>query len=419
MLQKFSALCLSVLIAGSMMAQDTIQQIIPNRQNDSKQAQKPYVILISADGFRNDYTKLFATPFLQSAEKNGVVATYMLPSYPSLTFPNHYTLATGLYPSHHGLVNNNFYDRASGETYSMSNKKVSNESKWYGGTPLWVLAEKQNMLSASFYWVGSEVSIQNTRPTYYFNYNDKIDIKTRIEVVKDWLSLPAAKRPHLITFYFPEVDHAAHDFGPTSSEVAAQTAFVDSSIQALQTALATLHLPINYIFVSDHGMSEVDTQHPLSLPSAIDTAAFRVPWGDVLLQLYAKDSSKIESTYAALKKDSNVLVYKLNETPNYWHVKKADDKYNRFGDLLVTPNEGHKVFNLSKRKTTPGKHGQDNHMVEMRATFIAWGPAFKTGLKIKGFENIHVYPLIAHILGLQYDEKAIDGKFSVLAPILK
>jgi predicted AlkP superfamily pyrophosphatase or phosphodiesterase len=408
-----------VLIVGTIFAQDTVQKIIPNRHNDKIQQKKPYVVLISADGFRYDYVQLFKPPFLQSIATKGVVAEYMQPSYPSLTFPNHYTIATGMYPSHHGLVDNNFFDKRLGIEYSMMNKKIALDSTWYGGTPLWVLAEKQKMLTANFYWVGSESSIQNTRPTYYYSYNEKIDIRTRIKIVKDWLSLPEDQRPHLITFYLPQVDHDAHNYGTLSPEVAKDIAFVDSAVNALQASLAPLHLPINYIFLSDHGLTDVDRAHPLSIPSVIDTTQVRIPWGETVLHLYFKDSSKIESTYTALKKDSNVVVYKLDETPDYWHVKKSDDRYHRFGDMIILPRDKNKVFNLTKYTTSPAKHGQDNHLLDMRASFMAWGPAFKNGLSIQGFENIHVYPLIAHILGLQYDENAIDGKFSALAPILK
>jgi predicted AlkP superfamily pyrophosphatase or phosphodiesterase len=342
----------------------------------------------------------------------------MIPSYPSVTFPNHYSIATGLYPAHHGLVDNSYIDVTTGAFYNMGNKKMVAEGKWYGGTPLWVLAEQQKMISASFYWVGSEADIQGIKPTYHYIYNDKIDIATRIKAVKDWLSLPEDKRPHFITFYFPDVDHDAHTYGPDDIRVKKSVQFIDSSINALQESLASLNLPINYIFVSDHGMAKVDNVNTKPLPSSIDTAYFKVPWGDTQLHLYAKDKSKIEPTYNALKKDTSVTVYTLDETPAYWHYKKADDKFNRLGDLIVVPHFP-KVFNLSRSKASLGKHGFDNHMPEMRASFMAWGPAFKKGLTIDGFENVNIYPIVAHVLGLAYDVKTIDGKFEVLKPILK
>ena len=343
----------------------------------------------------------------------------MQASYPTLTFPNHYSIATGLYPAHHGLVDNTYLDVNSGQEYRMSNKKMVGEGKWYGGTPLWVLAEQQKMLSASFFWVASEADIQGIKPTYHYIYNDKTSIGTRIQAVKDWLTLPEDRRPHMITFYFPDVDHDAHTYGPEDPRVKKSVQFVDSSINALQKALAPLNLSINYVFVSDHGMTTVDVDNTIGLPNAVDKNDFNVPWGDALLHLYAKDTSKIASTYQALKQDNRFTTYKLDETPDYWHYKKSDDWHNRLGDLILVPKSMHQVFNLGTRKPTPGKHGFDNKEIDMRASFMAWGPAFKKGLLIDGFENVHVYPLVAHILGLKVDEQKIDGKFQVLSATLK
>lgn len=409
---------LTVLVFTDAAAQDTTQQVVPGRSNHPSQYRKPYVILISADGFRADFTEKHKARFLQSISQKGVRAEYMTPSFPSLTFPNHYTLVTGLYPAHHGLVDNSYYDTRRKQFYGMGNKTQVADGSWYGGTPLWVLAEKQQMLSASFYWVASEADVQNTRPTYYYNYNEKIGIGDRINTVKNWLSLPEEKRPHLITFYFPQVDHDAHYYGPDDKRVTDAVQFVDSSINALQQALQPLGLPIHYIFVSDHGMTTVDAVNTLPLPRAIDTSACIVPSGDALLHVYAKDSSRLEAMYLALKKETSLTVYKPDETPDHWHYKKADDRYQRLGDLILEPHLP-KVFNINNHRITPGKHGFDNHLPDMRASFMAWGPAFKQGLHIAGFENIHVYPLIANLLGLAYDEQQIDGKWEVLKGILK
>ena len=418
MFSKLSFSIFSAFIVLASYAQDTSQQIIEGRKNSADQINKPYVILISADGFRADFTELFNAKNLNALSKNGVRANYMTPSYPSVTFPNHYSIVTGLYPAHHGLVDNSYIDVPTGAFYNMGNKKMVAEGKWYGGTPLWVLAEQQKMISASFYWVASEAAIQGIKPTYHYIYNEKIDITTRIKAVKDWLSLPEEQRPHLITFYFPQVDHDAHEYGPNDARVGDAVKFVDSSINALQVALSSLHLPINYIFVSDHGMAKVDNISTKPLPKAIDTAYFTVPWGDAQLHLYAKDKTKIESTYQALKQDSSITVLKLDETPDYWHYKTTDDWHQRLGDLIVVPHFP-KIFNLSKSKTSLGKHGYDNHMIEMRASFMAWGPAFKNGMTIAGFENVNIYPLVAAILGLTIDENKIDGKLEVLKAILK
>ena len=419
MCNKILQSILALIISFAGFSQDTTQQIIPGRQNDKSQQSKPYVILISADGFRADFTEKYNASFLKTIQQNGVRAKYMQPSFPSVTFPNHYTIVTGLYPSHHGIVDNSFIDKASGQLYSMGNKKMVAEGKWYGGTPLWVLAEQQKMIAASYFWVASEADIQGIKPTYHFIYNEVTPIQKRIETVKNWLSLPEDKRPHLITFYFPDVDHDAHTYGPENPIVQRSVQFVDSSINALQNTLAPLNLPINYIFVSDHGMTTVDNLNTLGYPIEINKNDFNIPWGDASLHLYAKDSSKIELSYAALKKDTSFRTYLFNETPDYWHYKKSDDRYNRLGDILLVPNTIHQVFNLGPTKPTPGKHGFDNKQVDMRATFMAWGPAFKNGLLIEGFENVNVYPLIANILGLKIDEQKIDGKLNVLKFILQ
>ena len=417
-LKRISLCLLAIQLIAPSFAQDTTQQIIKGRMNSAAQMKKPYVILISIDGMRTDFTELHNASFLQKASKEGVRAKFMTPSFPSLTFPNHYAIATGQYPSHNGLVDNTYFDKASGAQYSMSNKKLVADPRYYGGTPIWVLAEKQQMVSASYFWVGSEAPVEGINPTYYYNYNEKTNIATRIQAVKDWLSLPEEKRPHLITFYFPEVDHDAHSYGTKDAKVTKAVQFVDSAINAIQESLKELKLPINYIVVSDHGMTDVDNVNTMGLPKQIDTAYFLVPWGDALLHLYAKDSTKINATAEALKKDTSFNTYTLNETPAYWHYTKKDDRFDRLGDIIVTPKLP-KVFNLGNRKTTPGKHGFDNHHPDMRATFIAWGPAFKKGVVIDGFENVNVYPLVAKILGLQLDEKKIDGRLKVLAPILQ
>jgi predicted AlkP superfamily pyrophosphatase or phosphodiesterase len=399
------------------VAQDTIQHIVPNRINHRNQQQKPYVILISADGFRADFKDKFHAKNLIKLSENGVAADYMLSSFPSLTFPNHYSIVTGLYPSHHGLVDNSFYDTQRKENYSMGNKKAVADGSWYGGTPLWVLAEQQQMLSASFYWVASESDIQGTLPTYYYNYNEKIDIDTRIKTVKNWLQLPEEKRPHIITFYFPEVDHEAHTYGPDTKQTEDAVHFVDKSIGKLVETVDSLQLPVNFVFVSDHGMTTVEYEHPMLLPASIDPEKFIIPRGDALLHLYAKDPKDILPTYKALKKEAKDFdVYLAKDIPKRWHYGKKEDVFNRIGDLLLVPHLP-KVFGITGKATTPGKHGFDPAIVDMHASFLAWGPAFKKQRKIKAFENVNVYPMIAEILGLKY-KHTTDGKIKILEPIL-
>lgn len=413
-------ICISFLLLCTLQlcAQDTTQKIIPGRLNSKKQQEKPYVILISSDGFRYDLAKKDNAENLLRLSASGVTASSMIPSFPSLTFPNHYTLVTGLYPAHHGLVNNFFYDENKQASYAMNKSNVVRDSSWYGGNPLWCLAEEHQMLSASFYWVGSEAAMHGIHPTYYYNYNEKINIDARIQIVKNWLQLPAEKRPHLITFYINEPDHTEHMYGPDSKKAADAVHFVDAAIGKLVATVDSLQLPVNFIFVSDHGMTNVDTTQGIPLPKEIDTTKFIIPGGDALVQLYAKDKKDVMPTYQALKavaKDYDV--YLATEMPARWHYSKTDDRYDRVGDIILVPHLP-KCFNFGGRKITPGKHGFDPAIQDMHATFLAWGPAFKQHKQIGDFENVNVYPLVAKILGISYTD-TIDGKLKVLKKVLK
>src|SRR5579871_2598774 len=411
-------LLIVVFAAKSVIAKDTAQHIIPGRFNSVEQQTKPYIILISADGFRYDLAEKYNAVNLLRLRSEGVNAAYMQPSYPSLTFPNHYSIITGLYPSHHGIVDNTFYDKQKNETYAIRNKKAVGDSSWYGGTPLWVLAEKQQMVTASFYWVASESAIQGIRPTYYYVFNDLIPIDQRIETVKNWLQLPGDRRPHFITFYFPQVDHQEHSFGPDSKEAEEAVHLIDESVGKLVRTVDSLGLNVSFIFLADHGMIKVDNKNTLSLPAAVDTNKFIVPFGAALLHLYAKDKKDIQPTYQALKSEAKDYdVYLASKMPKRWHYSKKDDRYDRIGDIILVPHLP-KVFNIGNGHVPIGEHGFDPAIPEMRASFYAWGPAFQKHRTIEGFENVNVYPVIAKILGLEVRDK-IDGKLKVLHSIIR
>ncbi|WP_236614064.1 alkaline phosphatase family protein [Nafulsella turpanensis] len=396
------------------------QKVVAGRKNSAKQQDKPYIILISADGFRHDYAEMHGADNLLRLSKQGVQAASMIPSFPSKTFPNHYSIVTGLYPAHHGLVSNHFYDPERAEIYSPRNRRQVEDGSWYGGVPLWVLAEQQQMLSASFYWVGSEADINGLHPTYYYRYSEEIPMEERIQTVVNWLNLPEGSRPHLITFYLPEADHAGHRYGPEAPQTRQAVQFIDQSIQQLTAAVAETGLPVNYIFVSDHGMTAVDTAHTLSLPAVIDTSNFIVVEGDVMTTLYAKDTAAVRPTYAALKEAENgFTTYLTNQTPAHWHYNSKEDSTGRVGDILLLADWPSIFSPPDARRVVPGRHGYDPRIVEdMQATFYAWGPAFKEQLQISSFENVHLYPLIAALLELPYQHK-IDGRLEVLEKVLK
>lgn len=409
------AVTLLFIITGNY-AQDTAQLTVEGRKNSATQQTKPYVIMISIDGFRYDYAEKYKADQLLRLSGAGVRATAMQPSFPSLTFPNHYSIATGLYPAHHGLVDNLFYDRKRNAVYKVGNRDAVEDGTWYNGIPLWVLAEKQQMISASYFWVGSESAIQNVRPTYYFKYQEKTGIDQRIQQVVNWLQLPEEQRPHLITFYFPEVDHMGHSFGPDADSVRSAVQFVDAAIGKMVTAVNKLNLPVNFIVVSDHGMMAADTVNAIQLPKATELAPLKIMPANEKVMLYGKNEQEIKTAYDYLKKHENhYTAYLKKETPERWHYGQ-EDVYDRIGDIILLAEANH-AFATAGKKMHPGHHGYDNNLTNMNAIFMAWGPAFKPHTRIATFENIHVYPLVAEILGLDITQP-IDGRLEVLEHIL-
>ena len=407
----------SVLSFSTFAQQDTSQKIVPNRKNSSVQQGKQYVILISADGFRYDYAEKYKTPHLNQLAKGGVKAEALIPSFPSITFPNHYTIVTGMYPSHHGLVGNNMYDPKTASRYSMGNAKAVKNPAWYGGTPIWTLAEQQELLSACFYWPGSEAAIGGKLPTYYYPYNEKIPIANRIQTVVDWLSLPEAERPHLISFYFPEVDHMGHLFGPDAPETEKAVLWVDSAVNALNQAVTKTGLPVNFIFVSDHGMTSINREEPLKLPIKVDTSQITVASNGTILNIHVKDKKNLKGLYNAMRSNAkHYQVFLADKVPAKYHYNKKDDRYNRIGDIILIADA---PYYFSNNKPYAGAHGYDPYQTsDMQATFIAWGPAFKRGLTVPAFENVHIYPILTKLLGLPYDH-IIDGKDNIAKEIVK
>ncbi|SMO93552.1 Predicted pyrophosphatase or phosphodiesterase, AlkP superfamily [Chryseobacterium rhizoplanae] len=417
---------LLLLISFTAFAQqvniDTAQVVIPGRQNSVEAQSKPYVIMISTDGFRYDYAQKYNAEHLLKLANSGVKSDAMIPSYPSITFPNHWSLITGLYPSHHGLIDNFFYDYKRKEGYAMNSKKNAEDGSWYGGTPLWGLAEKQGMVSASLMWVGSASDAGGMRPTYYYPYHEKFTPSEKVEKVVNWLRLPEDKRPHFISLYFPEVDGSGHHYGPDAKETETAVHLIDQAIGDLVQKVNELGLKnVNFIFVSDHGMIKVDGGTPLEIPAVLfDKNRFDFYNSQTLLRVYVKNPDEVKAVYKELKanKTDDYEVYLDKKLPKYLHFATRDDRYNRIGQILLIP-KAPKIFLEKGKKTSVGKHGYNPKVVpEMKATFFAWGPEFKNNLTIGEFANINVYPLVAEVLGLKIDQP-IDGKLKVLKETLK
>ena len=408
-----SALCQAQAIAPVIT--------INHGPNAPQQRSKPYVILVSLDGFRYDYAKRYHAKSLIALGAQGATAPEgMIPSYPSITFPNHYTIATGLYPEHHGIVANSFYDPARKETYDYRDSASVTDGTWYGGTPLWALAEQQGMRSASFFWVGSEAEIQGTRPTYYLKYDDKFPNHKRVDQVLAWLRFPSERRPHFITLYFSDTDHAGHEFGPDSPQVADAVHELDRQIGRLVAGIKRLNLRVDVIVVADHGMAKVEEDVVQLEQYGLKTSSFQKIVG---LNLYPKSEADAERAYETLRgKSDKFLVYRRANVPAELHVSSNP----RAGDPIVLAT-GPCFIRVSAdfpRAGIPaGAHGYDpNRVPEMKALFVAAGPDIRSGITLPSFENVDVYPFIAKILGLDITHLKtgpIDGKLDVLGRILK
>jgi len=394
-----------------------LARIVTHGQQNSQ----PYVVLVSFDGFRYDYVKNFNPPNFKKFIAKGSQAEALIPSFPSKTFPNHYTLVTGLNPGNHGLVDNTFYDRERSVTYGMRKQELVVDPYYYGGVPLWELAKRNGMKSASYFWVGSEMSDEARRPDYYFPFDDSINPNLKVDQVINWLKLPEAERPHMITLYFSSPDHEGHDFGPNAEQTKQAVIKADSLLGRLMAGIESIKLPVNVILVSDHGMYELTVQEEtyIFIDELIDREdpSIKLANGGTQTHLYFKDSHKRDSVYAVLKKhEGKFTVLKKEEFPSRWHYQ-----HDRVGDLLVEAKPGYYIREGSRERflksaktgSKTGVHGYDPDVTtDVRGIFYACGPNIKSGLTVVPFQNIHIYPLVAKILRLPLP--SIDGKSEVL-----
>jgi predicted AlkP superfamily pyrophosphatase or phosphodiesterase len=391
----------------------------------AQQKDLPYVVLISFDGFRADYVERFDLKNFKSFIKNGGAAEALIPSFPSKTFPNHYTLVTGLYPGHHGLVDNTFFDPSKNQHYGMRIREAVIDPSYYGGTPLWILARQNSVKSASYFWVGSELKQDALHPDYYLQYDQSVPFEKRVDQVFEWLKLPEAERPHMITLYFSSPDSESHDFGPLAEQTREKLFALDSLLGNFMTRVKETKLPINVVLVSDHGMSELtqNTGTYIMLDDLVKTKknVVTVVNGGTQAHLYT-NPTKRDSIYLDLKsREKNFKVYKQENFPAAWHYA-----HERSGDLLIVVDNGRylmsgtieKLHESMKPGSSFGAHGYDPYTnKDMYGIFYANGPNIKPGSKIKAVQNIHVYPLVAEILKMKVPQ--IDGQFKKVKGLYK
>lgn len=360
------------------------------------------VVLVSIDGLRFDYLDRYPSPNLHRLMAQGVRAP-LVPDFPTKTFPNHYSIVTGLLPRHHGVVDNTMYDPFFNTVFHVSDAALQGDSRWWGGQPIWVTAEKQGRISASFFWPGSEAPILGVRPHYWRHYYSGVSNAARVRQVLAWFSLPAASRPVFVTLYFSDVDNAGHDFGPESPEVAAALLRVDSAVGMLVDGLAARARPVNVIVVSDHGMSPISPDSVIALDDYLDLSWLaRTTGGNPMLGLWPRAGLE-DSVYRALRgKHPHLAVWRRNEVPERLGYRGNP----RIPPILAAADVGWSVtlrrrdVALNPGRFRGGTHGYDDTLSVMRAVFIAAGPAFRNGYVAPSFRNIHIYDLIAGILGL-------------------
>ncbi len=375
---------------------------------------QPYLIIISLDGFRWDYPERYHLAHFDSIAAIGVKAKSLQPCFPTVTFPNHYSMATGLYPENHGIVQNKFYDTELKQTYSIGDRNSVMDARFYGGEPIWVTAEKQGVKTAAFYWVGSEAPIKGIQPTYWKVYENKIPFHQRIDTVMYWLQLPEKERPHLLLFYLPEPDGISHSFGPYGKETISMVNYLDSLVWVFVNQLKSLPIgnQINVIITSDHGMSELNSQKNIILEDCIKPEWVREIYGYNPVYSIIAAEHCIDSIVGSLKKQPHLQVWKKQDVPTRFHYRHNQ----RIGDIVVLADSSWSISRKNEKLPFGGTHGYDNENMDMHGIFYAYGPAFKKNFKRNTFLNIHLYALMAHIL--QIKPALTDGKLSELDNIL-
>ena len=368
----------------------------------SAQAGQQTVVLLALDGFHPSYLDRPVSPHLQSLARQGVRARWMVPVFPTKTFPNFHSIATGLYPEHHGIVSNNMRDPVLGR-FALWERDAVRDPRWWGGEPIWVTAVRQGRRAAAFFWPGSDVAIQGVRPHHYREYDRSVSGADRVRQVLEWLSLEGEQSMSLITLYLDDVDYAGHDFGPDAPETDSAIARVDSAVGALMSGIRAggLEHRVNLVVVSDHGMARVDPQKVVYLDNFIGADSIDAIDLGPFVSL-APAGLSAEELYRRLRRaHPRLTIYRKSEVPAAYHYRS----HPRIPPIIGTLSDGWTATTrraaAGREGVSLGEHGYPPERESMRAIFVADGPAFRDGVVVEPFQNIHVYALLAHLLGLR------------------
>lgn len=372
--------------------------------NADVQRDKPYVVLISIDGFGWDYTERFDTPALDRLIERGVRAESLKPVYPTLTFPNHYSIATGTYPAEHGIIANRFPHEASTDWYSYKDRGTVQDGSWYGGEPIWVAAERAGMVSAAYFFVGTEAPVGGISPSHWHPFSADIPGSERVDQALRWLQLPNEHRPHVVTLYFEHVDMAAHRYGPGSPETAAAVSEVNVYLSQLLDGIEALSIrdEVYVVVVSDHGQSVYrDRSATLVLDEVIDLDGIAIVEGGSYAFLFLDDgdtgrAAHIRDTVNAHWQHGRAWL--RAETPEEWQLRRGA----RIADVILQPDPGYAVLSAEEHRVrlNVGAHGWAPEFRDMHGIFIGAGPRLPSGCTTGTVEAVEVYPLLLEILGL-------------------
>jgi predicted AlkP superfamily pyrophosphatase or phosphodiesterase len=362
------------------------------------------VLLISLDGFRWDYIERFAPPNLTALAETGVRAKALIPVFPTKTFPNHYSIVTGLYPAEHGIISNNMYDPDRDAWFSMRDREAVSDPAWWGGEPIWVTAEKQGLITATYFWPGSEGPIDGIQPTYWKEFDDQIPGHDRVAEVLGWLDLPEEQRPAFVSMYFSDVDNAGHEFGPDDPRTGEVIARVDGYLGALLEGLQERNLleSTNILVVSDHGIASRSPDRVVFLDDYLESEDANVVDGSPVLALWPK-ALDVDSLYARLHGvHDHLQIYRRQEIPERFRFSNNP----RIAPIIGIADEGWSIGRRSRfqsRWYSGGTHGYDNELSSMHGILIAYGPEFGSfGLQVElpAINSIHLYELMADIIGV-------------------
>ncbi|TVQ94735.1 MAG: alkaline phosphatase family protein [Deltaproteobacteria bacterium] len=384
----------------------------PKKAPSPSDAGPPGLILVSIDGFHPSYLDLYSTPNLDLIAQ-GVRAEALIPPFPSMTFPSHYTLVTGLHPERHGIVSNTFYDPDRDQTFRLGDPASMTDGTWWGGEPVWNTAERQGLRAATLFWPGSEAEIQGMRPTWVTPYQHDLPHDARVDQVLDWLDLPPAERPHFMTLYFSAVDSAGHAWGPQSEQVGRAVSDVDQALGRLIEGLRARDLEgrIDLVVVSDHGMAAKDPERVV-YPEEEGVDLTDIPiveWSPLLgLNPPAERTAELLSQLAEVERLS---CFPRESTPEAWRYRA----HRAIPRVLCLADGGWQISRRSFAERHPerlsgGGHGWDPRWPPMHGIFLARGPRFALDHEVPPFEAVDVYAIVCAALGIDPAEHQGDGQ---------